>query len=66
MWFDSPGHHKNMAHAGSAAVGVGQWGSTWTQNFGRGNRLMLLEAGERKKVVVKGTILPPGASGRPS
>lgn len=66
MWFDSPGHHKNMAHAGSAAVGVGQWGSTWTQNFGRGKRLMLLEAGERKKVVVKGTIVPPGASGRPS
>ncbi len=66
MWFDSPGHHKNMAHAGSAAVGVGQWGSTWTQNFGWGKRLMLLEAGERKKVVVKGTILPPGASGRPS
>lgn len=60
MWFDSPGHHKNMANAGSTAIGVGMWGSTWTQNFGRGKRLMLLEPDERKKAVVTGTIVPPG------
>ncbi len=62
MWFDSPGHHKNMAGAGSAAIGVGKWGSTWTQNFGRGKRLMLLHPDERKKAVVKGQILTPGGT----
>jgi len=60
MWFDSPGHHKNMAHAASTAIGVGYWGSTWTQNFGRDKRLMLLDPDERQKVVVKGPIVPPG------
>jgi len=65
MWFDSPGHHKNMVNAGSKAMGVGAWGSTWTQNFGTGQRLMLLDTDERKKVVVKGDIVPPRGSGAP-
>lgn len=65
MWFDSPGHHQNMVHAGSKAMGVGAWASTWTQNFGTGQRLMLLDAQERKKVVVKGDIVPPRGSGAP-
>ena len=66
MWFDSPGHHKNMVHGGSTAIGVGMWRSTWTQNFGTGKRLMLLDPQERKKAIVKGTIVPPGGSSRRS
>ncbi len=39
MWFDSPGHHKNMA-GGHNAIGVGLHQSHMTQNFGAGERLM--------------------------
>jgi hypothetical protein len=63
MWFDSPGHHKNMVHAASAALGVGKWGSTWTQNFGTGPRLMGLDPADREKAVVKGEILEPYGGG---
>jgi len=58
-WFDSPGHHKNMAAAGSTAFGVGRWGRKWTQNFGRGGRLMLLDDAARRQVAVKGDALGP-------
>jgi uncharacterized protein YkwD len=34
-WFYSPGHHKNMFHAGQSRIGLGQHGSHWTQMFGR-------------------------------
>lgn len=39
MWFDSPGHHKNMA-GGHNAIGVGLHADKFTQNFGGGPRLM--------------------------
>ncbi|MFO8014024.1 MAG: CAP domain-containing protein [Phycisphaerae bacterium] len=58
-WFESPGHHKNMAAEGSTALGVGRWGRKWTQNFGGGKRLMLLEEDARRQVAVKGDALPP-------
>ena len=58
-WFDSPGHHKNMAAEGSTAFGVGRWGAKWTQNFGRSNRLMLMEDDARRQVAVKGDALAP-------
>jgi len=63
MWFESPGHHKNMAHAESAAIGVGRWGSKWTQNFGTAKRLMLAPEGERAPAV-QGTLLPPQSPAR--
>lgn len=63
MWFESPGHHKNMAHAGSAAIGVGRWGSKWTQNFGTAKRLMLAPEGERAPAV-QGPLLPPQSPAR--
>jgi len=59
MWFDSPGHHKNMVHAGSTGIGVGRWASTWTQNFGTAKRLMLADDAERAKAIVLGTVLTP-------
>jgi len=58
-WFDSPGHHKNMAAERHAAVGVGRWGSKWTQNFGSAPRLMLADEETRRKVAVQGPLLPP-------
>ena len=58
-WFNSPGHHKNMVHAGSTAIGVGRWGGKWTQNFGTATRLMLVDDAERAKAIVQGTVLPP-------
>jgi len=58
-WFDSPGHHKNMAAERNTALGVGKWGRKWTQNFGRGKRLMLLDEDARRQVAVKGSVLPP-------
>jgi uncharacterized protein YkwD len=57
MWFDSPGHHKNMI-APHDCVGIGRWDRYWTQNFGTG-RLMLLIEEDRARIEVKGTILPP-------
>ncbi|MBE3123903.1 MAG: CAP domain-containing protein [Planctomycetes bacterium] len=63
MWFDSPGHHQNMVNAGSTAIGVGAWASTWTQNFGTGRRLMGLEKAARDRFAVKGEILPPHGAG---
>lgn len=58
-WFDSPGHHKNMAHPQPNVVGVGKWGTLWTQNFGRSKRLMLMDEAEREGVTVKGDMLKP-------
>lgn len=62
MWFDSPGHHKNMA-GGSTALGVGRWNDHWTQNFGGGPRIMQMSDEERAKLSVGGEPLPPQASG---
>jgi len=58
-WFNSPGHHKNMVNRGSTAVGIGQWGTKWTQNMGRGKRLVLMDPADRKNAVIKGDILAP-------
>jgi uncharacterized protein YkwD len=55
MWFDSPGHHKNMANPGATALGVGKWNAHWTQVFGGGKRAML--TGEAPEV--KGEPLLP-------
>jgi hypothetical protein len=49
MWFDSPGHHQNMANPSASALGVGKWNNHWTQVFGNGKRAMLTgEPGEVK------------------
>ena len=34
-WFRSPGHHRNMFSPGHRRVGLGNYGSHWTQMFGR-------------------------------
>jgi hypothetical protein len=34
-WFYSPGHHKNMFNPGHGRVGLGNYGSHWTQMLGR-------------------------------
>lgn len=34
-WFYSPGHHKNMFNPGQGRVGLGNYGTRWTQMFGR-------------------------------
>ncbi len=41
IWFESPGHHRNMTTADFQSIGVGQHGELWTQNFGLGERAML-------------------------
>lgn len=33
-WFYSPGHHKNMFKASHNRIGLGRYGSHWTQMFG--------------------------------
>ena len=58
MWFDSPGHHQNMARIGNTALGVGQVGVTWTQNMGSGPRLMLAPPAERKSILSHTKSLP--------
>ena len=58
MWFDSEGHHKNMAGC-SNALGVGRWNSTYTQNFGSGPRIMQMTDAERANVKIEGVILAP-------
>ena len=34
-WFRSPGHHKNMFHPAQRRIGLGNYGTHWTQMFGR-------------------------------
>jgi len=51
-WFSSPPHHQNMVKGGHTAFGVGKWGSLWTQNFGRGKRVMLLDADVHARLTV--------------
>jgi uncharacterized protein YkwD len=58
MWFDSPGHHKNMA-GGSNALGVGRWGSHYTQVFGGAARVMTMRDNERENVKIEGKVLEP-------
>ena len=48
-WFDSPGHHQNMASKQHTALGVGNAGILWTQDFGSGDRLMLAPPDERAR-----------------
>jgi uncharacterized protein YkwD len=62
MWFDSPGHHKNMA-GNTNALGVGRWNDHYTQNFGAGPRVMLMPESERASVKVEGDPLPPDTGG---
>ena len=50
-WFDSPGHHQNMASKGSTALGVGNIGNTFTQDMGSGKRLMLQSPEDRKEAI---------------
>lgn len=59
MWFNSPGHHKNMVGKGHVGIGVGQWGSKWTQNFGGGPRLAAMSKDERENIEVKGDVIKP-------
>jgi uncharacterized protein YkwD len=68
MWFDSPGHHVNMA-GNSNALGVGRWHDHFTQNFGAAPRVMLMSEEDRAKLKVEGTVLgmdggAGGTSGR--
>ena len=59
QWFGSPPHHRNMVHASYTAIGVGKWDGLWTQNFGRGERLMGADEAARRAAAPKGPILPP-------
>jgi len=58
MWFGSPGHHKNMVNRGAVALGVGKWSGRWTQNMGRGKRVMLMDKTDLANVRIKGKVLP--------
>lgn len=58
MWFNSPGHHKNMA-GGYTHFGVGRWNSHFTQNFGGSPRVMLMTPEERERQKIEGTLLKP-------
>ena len=59
QWFGSPGHHQNMVRAQFTAIGVGKWGTCWTQNFGTGKRLADADEATRKAVKIKGRALLP-------
>jgi uncharacterized protein YkwD len=61
-WFDSPGHHQNIASKGSTAMGVGEYGIDWTQDMGAGKRLMLATP-EMRREALGGSIKPaPGSA----
>lgn len=62
MWFGSPPHHRGMVHPDVTALGVGRWHRHWTQNFGRGGRMMLMSDQDREKIRVEGDILAPSAT----
>ncbi|MEZ0266396.1 MAG: CAP domain-containing protein [Phycisphaerae bacterium] len=70
MWFDSPGHHKNMAGEGYTQLGVGRWQNRFTQNFGGAKRVMLMTDEEKSKLKVEGEVLAPdggaGGTGAPA
>jgi hypothetical protein len=55
-----------MASAGNTQIGVGRWNDHFTQNFGTGERVMLMTPAERERVKVEGKVLeadgPKGAS----
>jgi hypothetical protein len=53
MWFDSPGHHQNMAGKGHTAMGVGNVATHWTQDMGSGGRLMLATPEDRAAALAK-------------
>ena len=58
-WFGSPGHHRNLVHPHSTAIGIGMWGRYWTQNMGVAPRLMLLPPARRAEATIKGDELKP-------
>ncbi|MDB5301431.1 MAG: Transporter [Phycisphaerales bacterium] len=62
MWFDSPGHHKNMASPGNIALGVGQVGDHWTQNMGVDPRRLLGSAEDRKAAIAAAKLSAPKGS----
>ena len=59
IWFESPGHHKNMVSPDNISMGVGKWSTKWTQNMGRGKRVMLMSKADLANVKIKGKVLPP-------
>jgi uncharacterized protein YkwD len=63
QWFLSPPHHQLMVEPSSVHLGVGHWSGRWTQNMGRGARLMLLGEAERAKIGPKGEVLKPQPAG---
>ncbi len=60
LWFDSPGHHRNMVVANMDSMGVGLWDDAWTQNFAQGGRAML---DPQSNVAARGDVLPPQDDG---
>jgi hypothetical protein len=64
MWFDSPGHHQNMA-GGGQAIGIGRFGNRITQVFGGAPRVMLMSEDERSRIKIEGTIVPPQGAKTP-
>ena len=65
VWFNSPGHHINMARPESTSLGIGRWKNYWTQNMGSGPRLMFASDTERNRLVVRGDILKPDVEMKP-
>ena len=59
MWFDSPGHHRNMVNHRFRAIGIGRYQDHWTQNFGLGPPLVFANADTRKAAAPKGKIVDP-------
>jgi hypothetical protein len=58
QWFDSPGHHQNMASLTHTALGVGNVATHWTQDMGAGKRLMLASPEERKAALTSAKSSP--------
>lgn len=56
---ESPSHHLNTLNRFSTQIGVGRWDDHWTQNYGMGPWLMLMDASRRDQVEVKGEPLGP-------
>jgi uncharacterized protein YkwD len=59
QWFDSPGHHKNMVGRTYIGLGVGKWGTHWTQNMAGGRRLTWMTPQDLAGIEVKGEIVRP-------
>jgi hypothetical protein len=57
--FYSPAHHEAMVNPRYTALGVGQWENAWTQDIGRGPRLMLASDDDRALAATPGDALAP-------